>query len=83
MLRGLATIFLLTCNLFLWGTLVFLGGLVKLLMPTKPSRTRMVLALAWLAEHWVAGNDAIFDLMLPTKWDISGIDDVRLRDLGW
>jgi 1-acyl-sn-glycerol-3-phosphate acyltransferase len=78
MLRGLATILLLTCNLFLWGTLVLLGGLVKLLMPTKASRTRMVLALSWLAEHWVAGNDAIFDLMLPTKWDISGIDDVRL-----
>lgn len=78
MLRGLTTIFLLLCNMFLWGTLILLGGLVKLVMPTKPSRTRMVLALAWLAEHWVAGNDAIFDLMLPTKWDISGIDDVRL-----
>lgn len=77
MLRGLTTIILLLCNMFLWGTLILLGGLVKLVMPTKPSRTRMVLALAWLAEHWVAGNDAIFDLMLPTKWDISGIDDVR------
>ncbi len=77
MLRGLATIVLLFFNLLFWGTLVVLGGLVKLCMPTKPSRTRIVRLLAWLAEHWVGGNDAIFDLLLPTKWDISGIDDVR------
>jgi len=77
MLRGLATIVLLLLNMLLWGTLILLAGLVKLVMPTKPSRTRIVLALSWLAERWVGGNDAIFDLMLPTKWDISGIDDVR------
>ena len=77
MLRGLATIILLLLNLTFWGTLVFLGGLVKLLMPTKPSRTRAVRGLAWLAEHWVGGNDAIFDLMLPTQWDISGIEGTK------
>jgi 1-acyl-sn-glycerol-3-phosphate acyltransferase len=77
MLRGVAISILLFFNLLLWGSLVLLGGLVKLLMPTKPSRTRAVRALAWLAEHWVAGNDAIFDMLLPTKWEISGIEGTR------
>jgi 1-acyl-sn-glycerol-3-phosphate acyltransferase len=75
MLRGLATIVLLLGNLLFWGSLVLLVGLVKLLMPTKQSRTRVVLVLSSLAERWVGGNDAIFDLMLPTKWDISGLDE--------
>jgi 1-acyl-sn-glycerol-3-phosphate acyltransferase len=74
MLRGVAITILLFFNLLFWGGLVLLGGLVKLLMPTKPSRTRAVRALAWLAEHWVGGNDAIFDMLLPTKWEISGIE---------
>lgn len=77
MLRGVAIAILLFFNLLFWGSLVLLGGLVKLLMPTKPSRTRAVRALAWLAEHWVGGNDAIFDMLLPTKWEISGIEGTR------
>jgi len=77
MLRGVAIAILLFFNLLLWGSLVLLGGLVKLLMPTKPSRTRAVRALAWLAEHWVGGNDAIFDMLLPTKWEITGIEGTR------
>ena len=77
MLRGLATFILLFCNLLFWGGLVLLVGLVKLPMPTKQSRTRIVLALAWLAEHWVAGNDAIFGMLLPTKWDVSGLEETK------
>jgi len=77
MLRGVAIAILLFFNLLFWGSLVLLGGLVKLLMPTKPSRTRAVRALAWLAEHWVGGNDAIFDMLLPTKWEITGIEGTR------
>lgn len=77
MLRGVAIAILLFFNLLLWGGLVLLGGLVKLMMPTKPSRTRAVRALASLAEHWVAWNNAIFDMLLPTKWEITGIEGTR------
>jgi 1-acyl-sn-glycerol-3-phosphate acyltransferase len=77
MLRGVATFILLFFNLLFWGSLVLLGGVVKLLMPTKPSRTRVVRGLAWLAEHWVAGNNAISDMLLPTKWEITGIEGTR------
>ena len=76
MLRGTLTILLLLLNLLFWGTLVVLLGIVKFAVhmtaPKSRLRTRVILALSWLAEHWVDGNDRIFDLMLPTKWDVEG-----------
>jgi 1-acyl-sn-glycerol-3-phosphate acyltransferase len=84
MLRGIATILLLLLNVLLWGTLVLLGGIVKFAVhmtaPKSRLRTRVILALSWLAERWVAGNDRVFDLMLPTKWDFSGPLDAIAPD---
>jgi 1-acyl-sn-glycerol-3-phosphate acyltransferase len=74
MLTALETVALLIVNLVLWGTPVVAAGLVKLLMPTRGLRRRVLLVLAWLAEHWVAGNDAILDRLLPTQWDVAGLD---------
>lgn len=74
MLRGLVTGILLLLNMLFWGSLVFPLGILKLLLWTGEMRRRVTLAGSWLAEHWVAGNNAIFDLMLPTRWDVSGID---------
>ncbi len=77
MLRGLAVILLLLGNLVLWGIPVALGGIIKfavqLTAPKSRLRTRVILALASLAERFVGGNDRIFDWLLPTKWDIAGI----------
>src|SRR5262249_23135357 len=57
MLRALAVIILLLGNLVLWGTPVVLGGIVKFAVqmtaPRSRLRTRVILALAWLAERWV------------------------------
>ena len=82
MLRGLAVIILLLGNMVLWGTPAVLVGIVKFAVhmtaPRSRLRTRVILAVAWIAEHWVGGNDWIFERMLPTRWDVAGIgDDVR------
>lgn len=76
LLRGLPLIPLLLANLMLWGTLVFLGGFVKLLT-FGAARRRVILALAWLAERWVAVNDFLFDTFLATRWDIDGFETLR------
>lgn len=73
MLRGLTTTLLLLFNLAFWGTLVLLGGVLKL-FTRGTLRLRMIRRLSWLAEHWVATNNRIFDLMLPTVWDIRGVE---------
>ena len=76
MLRGIVTILLLLLNLIFWGTIVTLLGIVKFAVhmtaPRSRLRTRVILALSGLAERWVAGNDRIFDLMLPTQWEVEG-----------
>lgn len=76
MVRALVITILLTLNLSLWGTLVFLGGLPKLLT-TGRARRRVILLMAWFAERWVQGNDHIFDLLLDTRWESSGLEQLR------
>ena len=76
MLRGLAVTLLLALNLAIGGTGVFLVAVVRLLT-FGDARNRVILGAAWVAERWVAGNDAIFDLLLDTKWDFEGFEDLR------
>jgi len=74
--RALAILVLLPLNLVLWGTPVFLGGLVKLLT-FGDLRRRVILLLTRFGEMFVAGNNLIFDTFLDTEWRIEGIDGVR------
>jgi 1-acyl-sn-glycerol-3-phosphate acyltransferase len=75
-LRALLIAVLLPLNLFVWGSAVFLCGSVKLFTFGR-ARRRAILAATWFAERWVAGNDAIFDNLLDTRWDIRGLEAVR------
>jgi len=82
MVRGIAVIILLFANLLRWGVPVALGGIVKFAVqmtaPKSRLRTRVILKLASFGERWVAGNDRIFDRLLPTAWDVAGIgEDVQ------
>ena len=76
MFRAAVIALLLTLNLAFWGTLVLLGGLVKLLTFGRV-RSRVILVLAWFGERFVACNDRIFDTFLSTKWIIEGVDGLR------
>ena len=73
MLRGLTTTFLLALNLALWGTLVLLGGVLKLFTRGE-ARRRVILALSWMAERWVSGNNDILNVLTPTVWDVRGLE---------
>ena len=75
-LRALAILILLPLNLLLWGLPVALGGIVKLFTFGGDNIRRLILALTWFGERWVASNNWIFDRFLDTRWDIDGLDDV-------
>jgi 1-acyl-sn-glycerol-3-phosphate acyltransferase len=75
-LRAATILILLFLNLLLWGTLVLLGGLVKLLT-FGPVKGRVIRVLTWLGERWAQGNDAIFDTFLTTRWEIEGFGELR------
>lgn len=76
MLRAVVIAVLLVLNLCLWGTVILLGGMVKLLTYGRP-KGRIIAVLTWLAERWVQGNDQIFDWFLSTRWIIEGIEGLR------
>lgn len=75
-LRALLIALLLLLNTALWGTLVLLGGLVKLLTFGRV-RHRVINVLSWMGLRWVQGNDQIFDWLLSTEWRIEGFDRLR------
>ncbi|MGZ8853478.1 MAG: acetyltransferase [Thermoanaerobaculia bacterium] len=77
MIRSLLIILLLPLNLILWGVPVMLLGIVKLLLPGGEPRRKLRLLLSELGDRWAGGNDLIFDLLVDTKWDISGVDGLR------
>ena len=76
MLRALAIALLLPINLVVWGIPVLVAALAKFLTFGE-ARRRTIIFAAWLAEHWVAGNDKIFDAFLKTRWTIEGVDGLR------
>jgi 1-acyl-sn-glycerol-3-phosphate acyltransferase len=75
-LRVPVILLLLLLNTLIVGTLVFLGGLVKLLTFGR-ARHGVINVLSWIAERWVQGNDLMFDSLLSTKWHIDGFDGLR------
>lgn len=76
MVRAVAVVLLLLLNTALWGSLVLGGGITKLLT-FGAARRKVILAMAWLGERWVAGNDRIFDTFLDTEWRLEGFDGLR------
>ncbi|MCC1496694.1 acyltransferase [Alcanivorax sp. 1008] len=76
-LIGLTTTLLLLLNtLVLIGPLLLLA-LLKLVMPTRGSRALLSRSVMWVAETWAEGCKAIFALMTPTRWEISGAETLR------
>jgi 1-acyl-sn-glycerol-3-phosphate acyltransferase len=74
-LRGLLTVLLLLVNLCVWGTAVLLVALLKLITRGE-TRRWIILRAARLGERWAGGNDRIFDSLLPTRWDIRGLERI-------
>ena len=74
----MVTTTLLILSTAFWGTLVFLGGIVKLLVPKRESRRNLRMFMAELGDRWAGTNNAILDRMLTTRWDVSGLEGLRI-----
>ena len=67
--------------LMLVNTLVLIGplmliALAKLIFPGRAIKARCSRGVMWVAETWAEINKAIFALLLPTRWDIRGREDL-------
>lgn len=58
---------------------IFILAIVKLLIPLQSSRKLVHVALDWCASQWMSFNNWQQALLLPTKIDAQGLDDLSLK----
>lgn len=63
-------------NTCFWGTLILLGAPSKLVTFGR-ARRRIILAMAWMAERWVAANRWLIVTFLDTDFQVEGVDVPR------
>jgi 1-acyl-sn-glycerol-3-phosphate acyltransferase len=79
-IRGALAFLSIATNTLLWCVPVYVGGLVKLI-PIPRLRAACARSLVWMAESWIATNNAILRISQDTRWDVSGVD--ALEHEGW
>ena len=72
---GLLTLLLLN-TLILIGPMMLIA-LLKLILPGRAVKAQCSKAVMGIAETWAEINKAIFALLLPTRWDIRGVEGLR------
>ncbi len=68
--------------LMLINTLVLIGpmlllALLRLLLPGQRPKAECARAVMWVAETWAEISKALFAWLLPTQWDIRGVQGLR------
>lgn len=72
---------LLIINTALWGTLVCLGGLVKMLMPVPSARNAVTALMNRFMWAWASCNGGILYLIAKIEWDVQGLEGLDKN--GW
>jgi 1-acyl-sn-glycerol-3-phosphate acyltransferase len=72
---------LVTLNVLLHATTLFVMAALKALLPIAGIRRALSRALIVIAEQWIALNGLLFALFTPTQWQIDGPEGLH-RD-GW
>ncbi|QYJ86429.1 acyltransferase [Shewanella mesophila] len=72
---------LLIINTALWSSLIFIGGLVKLLVPISAFRNVLTLIMNRFMWGWACCNGGILHLLAKIEWDIEGLEGLK-KD-GW
>ncbi len=72
---------LLIINTALWGTLVCLGGVVKMLMPAQSARNAVTALMNRFMWAWASCNGGILYLIAKIEWDVQGLEGLDKN--GW
>lgn len=72
---------LFTLNLTVWGLIVTLCGVVKLLLPMPAARQRVSKVAHWAYRHWSLHNRQLIELFNKVEWQIEG--EARLSPQRW
>lgn len=65
---------LLIINTAVWGSLISLGGLVKILMPVQGARNAVTTVMNRFMWAWACCNGGILYLIAKIEWDVQGLE---------
>lgn len=72
---------LLIINTSLWGSLISLGGIIKLLVPFTAGRNALTHVMNRFMWAWACCNGGILFLLADIEWDVEGLE--QLDKNGW
>jgi hypothetical protein len=78
--KGVLTLLAMGINLVFWVALLLTVALLKFLVPIPAWRRVSSRWMVALAENWISGNTAIFDLTGALPREIHGVDGLRRRE---
>lgn len=78
-LLGVTVGFFFALNTVLWAIPIYAFAIVKLLMPGKAARRWAASICDSAAQNWVGCNAWLTDLLLPTVFDVRGVEKLDIR----
>lgn len=70
---------LFALNTIFWSIPVYFFSLLKLLTPKGPLRRAMARCADFSAQTWVGCNSVLTDWLLPTRFEVRGVEHLNLR----
>ena len=71
------SLFCFTLNLSLWGGIVTLAGIAKLLLPIAAVQRQCSRLAHWAYRHWSLHNKQLIELFNKVDWQLSGLTELR------
>ena len=69
-----------TINTIFWVTPLMVFAMFKLLVPVTGFRGLMTHWIMAMGENWVSCNAALFGLANSTRWEVRGLEDLKIDD---
>lgn len=74
---GAVSFVLLVLNTIFWSVPFYALVAVKVLMPTRGLRNRVLMGLIWVAQTWSHCNDVLIALLHDVDWDVEGLEQLE------
>lgn len=63
-------------NIPIWGAMVFVGGVLKYVVPMKSWQAFWTRFLYHIPRYWADGNALAMAFSMSTKWDVRGLENL-------
>ena len=74
---GVLSLLTMVFNTMFWFVPLILCALAKLVIPIQAWRRLCTKGAIWCAENWISVNSFMIDRLLPLRWHVQGVDDLR------